>query len=165
MRHRKKTIKLGRTSAHRDALLSSLVCNLIKARRITTTLAKAKAARSLAERMVTLAKRNTLHTRRQAVGTLRQPIVVADLFSTIGPSFADRAGGYTRILKLGRRMSDSAEMAILEWVNFVPQPPKKKVAKEQKGAAAPRSTPEATGGAAAEQKPKRKTKKEAAPAS
>lgn len=163
MRHRKKTIKLGRTSEHRAALLSSLVCNLIKARRITTTLPKAKAARSLAERMVTLAKRNTLHTRRQAVGTLRQPDVVGELFSTIGPSFADRAGGYTRILKLGRRMSDSAEMAILEWVNFVPQPPKKKEAKDAKGAAKAAGG-ETAGGAAAEEKPKRKAKKEAAPA-
>lgn len=132
MRHRKKTIKLGRTASHRDALLSGLVCNLVLARRITTTLPKAKAARSLAERMVTLAKRNTLHTRRRAASILRQPQVVSALFTAIGPSFKDRAGGYTRIMKLGRRPSDSAEMAILEWVDFVPQPPKPKK-KEGKG--------------------------------
>lgn len=130
MRHRKKTIKLGRTSEHRDALLSGLVCNLVKARRITTTLPKAKAARSLAERMVTLAKRNTLHSRRRAVSILRQVEAVDTLFTTIGPAMQDRAGGYTRILKLGKRASDSSEMAILEWVNYVPEPPKKKTEKK-----------------------------------
>ena len=126
MRHRKKTIKLGRTSAHREALLSSLVCNLIKAKRIETTLPKAKAARSLAERMVTLAKRNTLATRRRATSILRLPEAVSELFATVGPAFADRAGGYTRIYKLGTRASDSSEMALLEWVNYVPPAPKKK---------------------------------------
>ena len=135
MRHRKKTVKLGRTSEHREALLSGLVCNLVKARRITTTLPKAKAARGLAERMVTLAKRNTLHSRRRAVSILRQPETVETLFSAIGPAMKDRAGGYTRILKLGQRMSDSSEMAILEWVDFVPQPPKKKTAKGDKAKA------------------------------
>ena len=135
MRHRKKTIKLGRTSAHRDVLLSGLVCNLIKAKRITTTLPKAKAARSLAERMVTLGKRNTLATRRRAASILRQPEAVAALFATVAPAFADRAGGYTRIMKLGTRPSDSSEMALLEWVNFVPQAPKKKDAKGTKGTA------------------------------
>ena len=165
MRHRNKTIKLGRTSEHRDALLSSLVCNLIKARRITTTVMKAKAARSLAERMVTLAKRNTLHTRRRAVSILRQADVVHDLFESIGPAFKDRAGGYTRIMKMGKRASDSSEMAILEWVNFVPQPPKKK---EKKGGEAEKGTP-APAAEESEQKkaaPEKKTKakKEAAAA-
>ena len=165
MRHRNKTIKLGRTSEHRDALLSSLVCNLIKVRRITTTVMKAKAARSLAERMVTLAKRNTLHTRRRAVSILRQPDVVHDLFESIGPAFKDRAGGYTRIMKMGKRASDSSEMAILEWVNFVPQPPKKK---EKKGGEAEKGTP-APAAEEGEQKkatPEKKTraKKEAAAA-
>ncbi len=135
MRHRKKTIKLGRTSEHREALLSGLVCNLVKARRITTTLPKAKAARSLAERMVTLAKRNTLHSRRRAVATLRQVDAVDTLFTAIGPAMQDRAGGYTRIMKLGKRASDSSEMAILEWVDFVPQPPKKKAAASDKSKA------------------------------
>lgn len=135
MRHRKKTVKLGRTSEHREALLSGLVCNLVKARRITTTLPKAKAVRGLAERMVTLAKRNTLHSRRRAVSILRQPETVETLFSAIGPAMQDRAGGYTRILKLGKRASDSSEMAILEWVNFVPQPPKKKAEKGDKAKA------------------------------
>ncbi|MCZ7592580.1 MAG: 50S ribosomal protein L17 [Kiritimatiellae bacterium] len=135
MRHRKKTTKLGRTSEHRDALLSGLVCNLVKARRITTTLAKAKAARPVAERMVTLAKRNTLHSRRRAVSVLRQPEAVNTLFTAIGPAMQSRAGGYTRILKLGKRASDSSEMAILEWVDFVPVAPKKKVEKGDKAKA------------------------------
>jgi large subunit ribosomal protein L17 len=133
MRHRKKTIKLGRASERREALLSGLVCNLVQARRITTTLQKAKAARSLAERMVTLAKQNTLHSRRRAASILRREAAVAKLFGEIAPTMKDRAGGYTRILKLGKRASDSSEMAILEWVNYVPPPPKKKAAKDAKG--------------------------------
>lgn len=158
MRHRNKTIKLGRTSAHRDALLSSLVCNLIKAKRITTTLQKAKAARSLAERMVTLGKRNTLATRRRATSILRLPEAVSALFASVAPAFADRAGGYTRIIKLGTRPSDSSEMVLLEWVNFVPVAPKKKVAKEEKGAAPVAEDKGAEGDAPAAKKP-RKTKK------
>lgn len=118
MRHRKKTIKLGRTSAHRDELLANLVCALISEKRIKTTLPKAKAARSLAEKMVTLGKKGTLADRRNAISKLRQPAAVKELFDNIAPVFAERAGGYTRIVKLGRRMSDSSEMAILEWVEL-----------------------------------------------
>lgn len=158
MRHRNKTIKLGRTSAHRDALLSSLVCNLIKAKRITTTLQKAKAARSMAERMVTLGKRNTLATRRRATSILRQPDAVSALFASVAPAFADRAGGYTRIIKLGTRPSDSSEMVLLEWVNFVPVAPKKKEVKEEKGATKTADEKGAEGDAPAAKKP-RKTKK------
>jgi large subunit ribosomal protein L17 len=120
MRHRKKTVKLGRTSAHREALMAGLVCNLIEYRRIVTTLPKAKAARGMAEKMVTLGKRGTLAARRQAISRLRRKDRVATLFSTIAPAFQERAGGYTRILKLGRRPSDSSEMAILEWVDYTP---------------------------------------------
>ena len=152
MRHRKKTIKLGRTSSHRDALLAGLVCNLIIRKRITTTLPKAKAARSLAERMVTLGKRGDLSARRRAIAKLHQVDTVGTLFSAIAPAFKDRAGGYTRIMKLGRR-SDSAEMAILEWVNYVPEPPKKK--DEPKGdVKAEEAKPEdkAEGGAAPKKK-------------
>ena len=116
MRHRKKTVKLGRTSAHRNELLANLVCGLIEHRRIKTTLAKAKAARSLAEKMVTLGKKGTLAARRQAIATLKQEGLVRVLFDEIAPGFESRAGGYTRILKLGRRMSDSSEMVLLEWV-------------------------------------------------
>ena len=119
MRHRKKTVKLGRTSAHRNELLANLVCGLIEHRRIKTTLAKAKAARVLAEKMITLGKKGTLAARRQAIATLKQEQLVRVLFEEIAPSFKDRSGGYTRILKLGRRISDSSQMALLEWVEVI----------------------------------------------
>tara|TARA_B100001564_G_scaffold81966_1_gene65976 strand:+ start:1378 stop:1779 length:402 start_codon:yes stop_codon:yes gene_type:complete len=119
MRHRKKTVKLGRTSAHRNELLANLVCGLIEHRRIKTTLAKAKAARVLAEKMITLGKKGTLAARRQAIATLKQEQLVRVLFDEIAPGFKDRSGGYTRILKLGRRISDSSQMAFLEWVEVI----------------------------------------------
>ena len=122
MRHRKKTVKLGRTSAHRDELLANLVCALIDNKRIKTTLPKAKAARSLAEKMVTFGKKGTLAARRQAISTLKQADSVKELFDSIAPAFADRAGGYTRIVKLGRRISDSSEMVLLEWVDTIAAP-------------------------------------------
>jgi len=137
MRHLKKTIKLGRTTSHREAMLGGMVCNLIQRSRIVTTVAKAKAARSLAEKMVTLGKAGTLAARRHAIARLNKPDLVGTLFSTIAPAFKDRPGGYTRVLRTGvRRRSDSSEMAILEWVNFIPQPPKKKKAKTAAKAAA-----------------------------
>ena len=119
MRHRKRTVKLGRRSAHRNELLANLVCALIDNRRIKTTLPKARAARGLAEKMVTLGKRNTLATRRQAISTLKQVDSVKELFDTVAPACAERTGGYTRIIKLGRRISDSSEMVYLEWVDAV----------------------------------------------
>ncbi len=115
MRHQKQNVKLGRSPSHRKALLSSLVCNLIKRRRITTTVQKAKLARIEAEKLVTLARKGTLHARRLAASRLRQPDAVALFFSEIVPLCEGRPGGYTRILKLGRRRSDGAEMAVLEW--------------------------------------------------
>ena len=118
MRHRKRTVKLGRTTAHRNVLISGLVCNLIEARRIETTLPKAKAARSLAEKMVTLGKKGDLAARRRALSILRHKKQVGILFDSIAPGFANRQGGYTRILKLGRRPSDSSEMCLLEWVDY-----------------------------------------------
>ena len=120
MRHRKNTVKLGRSAAGRKALLSSLVANFIEEQRIRTTLPKAKQTRTLAEKMVTLAKRGTMPARRQALAVLRQRKHVLKLFETIGPQYKDRAGGYTRIVKLGRRGSDGSEMALLEWVNLAP---------------------------------------------
>ena len=128
MRHRKKTIKLGRSPAHRDAVLASLVCSLIETGRIQTTLPKAKAARSLAERMVTLGKRGSLADRRRAVAKLRRAPMVSKLFSGVAPAFADRAGGYTRITKLGARASDGAERAVLEWTESIAAPVEKKTA-------------------------------------
>ncbi len=122
MRHRVNSTKLGRSSAHQSALAASLVCNLIKSknRRIKTTLAKAKVTRSLAEKMVTVARRDSVAARRKAMATLRQKDAVGMLFADIVPICVGREGGYTRILKLGRRSSDSSEMAIVEWVGIAP---------------------------------------------
>lgn len=128
MRHRKNSVKLGRSMAHRKALMASLVCGLIEQQRIETTLPKAKQARSLAEKMVTLAKKNTLASRRQALSFLHHRDCVSKLFATIGPHYHDRAGGYTRIMRKGRRGSDSAEVAIVEWVDLAPVKKEKKTA-------------------------------------
>jgi large subunit ribosomal protein L17 len=117
MRHQKKTVKLGLTAAHRKALLSNQVCSLIEHQRIKTTLAKAKAVRPLADKMVTLGKKNSLHARRTALAVLRQEDAVKKLFDEIAPRAANRNGGYTRIIKLGQRKSDSAKVAFLEWVD------------------------------------------------
>jgi large subunit ribosomal protein L17 len=122
MRHRKRTVKLGRTSAHRNELLANLVCALVDNKRIKTTLPKARAARSLAEKMVTLGKKNTLASRRQAISTMKQLDSVKELFDNVAPVFAERTGGYTRIIKLGRRISDSSEMVLLEWVDAAEAP-------------------------------------------
>jgi large subunit ribosomal protein L17 len=147
MKHGRKTIKLQRKQDHRDALLMNLVISLIEHRRIRTTLAKAKAVRPFAEKMVTLGKAGTLHARRNAVSYLRHKDVVKKLFEEIAPASKDRAGGYTRITKLGQRRSDSAPMAYIEWVDaFVP-----------KAAAAPAETaPEADAAPAAEEAPAKK---------
>jgi large subunit ribosomal protein L17 len=117
MRHQVKTIKLGRKFEHRNALLANQVCSLIEHSRIKTTLAKAKAVRPLAEKMVTLGKKGSLHARRTALAVLRQSDIVKKLFDEVAPRAAARAGGYTRIVKLGQRHSDSAPVAFLEWVD------------------------------------------------
>ncbi len=117
MRHQKKTVKLGRTAEHRKSLLANQVCSLIEHQRIKTTLAKAKAVRPLAEKMVTLGKNGSLHARRTALAVLRQKDAVKKLFDDIAPRSATRNGGYTRIIKLGQRKSDSASIAFLEWVD------------------------------------------------
>ena len=116
MRHLKRTAKLGRTSEHRNAMLANLVCSLIEHKRVTTTLAKAKAARSVAEKMVTLGKSGTIHDRRLAVARLHQEAAAKILFKDIAPAFKDRKGGYTRIIKMNQRNGDAAQRAILEWV-------------------------------------------------
>jgi large subunit ribosomal protein L17 len=118
MRHQKNTRKLGRTSSHRDAMLANLVASLIIHKRVKTTLAKAKAARPVAEKLVTLGKGGTLHDRRLAIAKIGQIPAVAKLFKEIAPGFKDRKGGYTRIVKLGPRDSDSAPIAFLEFVDF-----------------------------------------------
>lgn len=146
MRHQKKTVKLGRSQAHRDSLLSNQVCSLIEHRRIKTTLAKAKATKPLAERMVTLGKKGDLHARRTALSYLKHKDVVKKLFTEIAPAAADRKGGYTRIVKLGARLSDSAPMAYLEWVDYAPEVKKEepaavKPAKAEKPAAKKKAAP------------------------
>lgn len=122
MRHLKRTAKLGRTGTHRNRMLANLVCSLIKHRRVKTTLAKAKAARSVAEKMVTLGKAGTLHDRRLVSSRLHQDEeAVKALFNEIAPTQKERHGGYTRIVRLGQRQGDSAQLAILEFVD-VPLP-------------------------------------------
>jgi len=117
MRHQKKTVRLGRKAEHRKALLANQVCSLIEHQRIKTTLAKAKAVRPLAEKMVTLGKDGSIHARRTAFATLRQKDAVKKLFDHIAPASSERNGGYTRIVRLGQRNSDSASMAFIEWVD------------------------------------------------
>ena len=117
MRHRRNTTKLKRTAAHRRSLLANLACSLIEHGRIRTTLAKAKALRPVAEKMITLGKRGDLHARRQAVAFLRQKDIAKKLFDELAPLSKDRVGGYCRITKLGPRMTDSAPMAVIEWVD------------------------------------------------
>ena len=117
MRHQRKTIKLGRKEGHRKSLLSNLAVSLIEHNRIKTTLAKAKALRPLAEKLVTIGKKNTIHARRTAKAVLRQDGAVTKLFAEIAPRAADRKGGYTRIIKLPQRLSDAAEVAFIEWTD------------------------------------------------
>jgi large subunit ribosomal protein L17 len=150
MRHRKRTAKLGMKSQHRRATLANLVCSLIRHNRITTTIARAKETRRYADKMVTLAKKGALHHRRQALAFLRQKDAVKKLFADLGKQHADRAGGYTRVIRVGNRLGDAAELAIVEWTGTVTAP----------------ATPE---GEAAAKEPKPKAKKakskEAAPVS
>src|SRR6267378_3570524 len=118
MRHLKRTAKLGRTGEHRNAMLRNLVCSLIMHKRVITTVAKAKAARSVAEKMVTLGKSGTIHHRRLAVSRLHQEDAVKILFDEIAPAHKERRGGYTRIIQLGQRQGDASQGAILEWVDM-----------------------------------------------
>ena len=120
MRHARKGRKLGRDSAHRKALYANLACSLIEHGRIKTTEAKAKAVKPYAEKMITLGRRGDLHARRQALAELRTQEIVHKLFADVGPRMADRPGGYTRIIKIGHRQGDAAEMVYLELVDYDP---------------------------------------------
>jgi large subunit ribosomal protein L17 len=120
MRHQRAGKKLGRDSAHRRALYANLAGQLIEHGRIKTTEAKAKAVKPIAEQMITLGRRGDLHARRQALAFLRSQDVVHKLFADVGPRFADRPGGYSRIVKIGPRPGDAAQMVYLELVDFVP---------------------------------------------
>jgi large subunit ribosomal protein L17 len=132
MRHHRKGKKLGRDSAHRKALYSNLAGALIEHGRIKTTLAKAKAVKPNAEKMITLGRRGDLAARRQALAYLRSNDVVTMLFSDVAPRFADQAGGYSRIVKLGPRFGDSAEMVYLEFTDYVPPAPRARVPRRER---------------------------------
>lgn len=139
MRHRKKGRKLNRTSSHRKALLRNLANQVIEHKEIKTTTAKAKEARSTVERLITYAKKGDLHHRRLAFGFLRNKESIKILFDEIAPAFAEREGGYTRVLKLGRRQGDSASLSMLQLVGFEKltdssKPEKKKKAKKKEEA-------------------------------
>ena len=116
MRHRKRQAKLGRTPAHRKAMFANMASSLITEGKIQTTLAKAKELRRVVEKLITLGKKGTLHTRRLAISRMRQLDAVAELFDTVAPKYADRKGGYTRIMKLGQRIGDGAQTCIIELV-------------------------------------------------
>lgn len=118
MRHRKKVKKLGRTASHRRATLRNMATALINHHQIKTTLGKAKAARSYVEKLITTGKKDSVHARRQAFKLLQNRTLVKKLFDEIAPSFSDRNGGYTRVVKLGPRTGDGAEMAVLQLVGF-----------------------------------------------
>ena len=120
MRHARTGKKLGRDSSHRRALYANLACSLIEHGRIRTTEAKAKAVKPFAEQMITLGRRGDLHARRQALAELRSQEVVHKLFSDVGPRMAERPGGYSRIIKIGHRPGDAAEMVYLELVDYTP---------------------------------------------
>jgi len=119
MRHRKTGRRLGRTTSHRDAMLRNMVTSLLDQERIVTTVPKAKEARRVAERMITLGKRGDLHARRQALSYIRSKDIVAKLFDQLSVQYADRQGGYTRIIRTGNRLGDAAPMAIIELVDYV----------------------------------------------
>lgn len=119
MRHRRSGRKLGRTTSHRDAMLRNMVTSLLKYEKITTTDAKAKELRRVAEKMVTLGKRGDLHARRQALAFVRDRKMVGKLFDEISPRYRERNGGYTRIIKIGYRVGDNAPLSMIEFVREV----------------------------------------------
>ena len=117
MRHGKRGRKLGRTASHKKAMLNNMATSLFDNGKVRTTLPKAKELRSVAERLISFAKRGDLHARRQVLRRIQNKVVLTKLFEEIGPSFADRSGGYTRILKLGPRRGDSSELCLIELVS------------------------------------------------
>ncbi|MGB0036912.1 MAG: 50S ribosomal protein L17 [Candidatus Acidiferrales bacterium] len=131
MRHLISGSKLGKQPAHRRAVLRNLVTNLIEKERIHTTLRRAKATRPLAERLITLGKRDSLHARRQAAAFLQTTEATKKLFSDLAPRFADRPGGYTRIIRAGWRIGDGAELAIIEFIGSELKKKEKKARKEK----------------------------------
>lgn len=130
MRHNKKINHLGRKSEHRNAMLANMAASLILNKRITTTVAKAKALRPYIEPMITRSKDDTTHSRRVVFADLQNKFAVTELFRVVAPKVAERPGGYTRIIKLGHRLGDAAEMAMMELVDFNENLLKEKVAKK-----------------------------------
>ena len=149
MRHNKKFNHLGRTASHRSAMLSNMACSLIKHKRITTTIAKAKALKKFVEPLITKAKDDTTNSRRVVFSNLQDKYAVTELFKEISVKIADRPGGYTRIIKTGNRLGDNAEMCFIELVDYNENMAKEKVAKKatrtrrSKKAAATEATPAA----------------------
>ena len=149
MRHNKKFNHLGRTASHRNAMLSNMACSLIKHKRITTTVAKAKALKKFVEPLITRAKDDTTNSRRVVFSNLQDKYAVTELFKEISVKIADRPGGYTRIIKTGNRLGDNAEMCFIELVDYNENMAKEKVAKKatrtrrSKKAAATEATPAA----------------------
>ena len=147
MRHNKKFNHLGRTASHRSAMLSNMACSLIKHKRITTTVAKAKALKKFVEPLITKSKEDTTNSRRVVFSNLQDKIAVTELFKEISVKIADRPGGYTRIIKTGNRLGDNAEMCFIELVDYNENMAKEKVAKKatrtrrSKKAAATEATP------------------------
>ena len=147
MRHNKKFNHLGRTASHRSAMLSNMACSLIKHKRITTTVAKAKALKKFVEPLITKAKDDTTNSRRVVFSNLQDKYAVTELFKEISVKIADRPGGYTRIIKTGNRLGDNAEMCFIELVDYNENMAKEKVAKKatrtrrSKKAAATEATP------------------------
>ena len=156
MRHGMANRKLGRTSSHRNAMFRNQLASLIESERIITTLPKAKEIKPIFERLITLARNDSVHARRQAFAQVPNNELIAKLFDTIGPRFATRPGGYTRIMKLGARRGDAAEMAILELVERSPEEAET-AAPEKKGAKKAKPAPKAEA-PAADEKPKRTRK-------
>lgn len=142
MRHRRTTPKLGRTAAHRDAMLRNMVTDLLRHERVKTTTVKAKALRPFAERLITMGKRETLHARRNAARVIRDSGVVRKLFEEIAPRYSGRPGGYTRIVKLGARPGDATDMAIIELVQ-----PEAKAAPKRRKRGGPRTAADDTAAA------------------
>ena len=149
MRHNKKFNHLGRTASHRNAMLSNMACSLIKHKRITTTVAKAKALKKFVEPLITKAKDDTTNSRRVVFSNLQDKYAVTELFKEISVKIADRPGGYTRIIKTGNRLGDNAEMCFIELVDYNENMAKEKVAKKatrtrrSKKSAATEATPAA----------------------
>jgi large subunit ribosomal protein L17 len=154
MKHRMHTRHLGRSSAHRKALMRNMVTSLLEHERIQTTDAKAKELRRVADRMITLGKRGTLHARRRALRTIRSRVVTAKVFDSLAARYRDRAGGYTRVLKLGPRPGDAAPISIIELVDReMGAAAPKRGAAPGKAAAARKAAPAAKAAAAPKPKP------------